>query len=306
MSLETVASSDISIIIPAYNQSRWIESTLASVQAQTHQSWECMVVNDGSTDDTEQKVRALAASDKRIILLNQPNAGVSAARNRGLKEVRGRYVLFLDGDDLLLPHKLEYQLEELEKADAEVHISAVRVDWVRDTSSALHGSVWAPPHELANPFMQLLKSWEVGLVLPIHAFLTRADLLTRTTRAQWNPQLYSHEDWDFWLQVMAENPKVVTSPEVTAIYRVHGTSATSLRYRCWKGYLQSLAIQRERYTKVPGALEALDIHYAQMHRAYRSCFPVRRWLIDHLVGREWFQRGCPWPIQKHLREFCGA
>lgn len=305
MSSETAARPDVSIIIPAYNTSRWIESTLASVQAQTHRAWECIVVNDGSTDDTEQKVRAFAVSDDRFVLVNQHNAGVSAARNRGLKEVRGRFVLFLDGDDLLLPHKLESQLEELSSTNAEVHLSAIRVDWIRDNSSNHHGSVWAPPHELANPFMQLLKNWEVGLVLPIHAFLTRTDLLTRTG-SQWNPQLYSHEDWDFWLQVMAANPKVVTSPEVTGTYRVHGTSATSNRYRCWKGYLQSLAIQKQRFSQVPGALSALDAHYAQMHRAYRSSFPVRRWLIDKLVGREWFKRGCPWPIQKHLRDYFGT
>ena len=62
--------------------------------------WECIVVNDGSTDNTDQLVRECAAADERIILLRQQNSGVSAARNRGLEHVRGRFILFLDGDDL--------------------------------------------------------------------------------------------------------------------------------------------------------------------------------------------------------------
>lgn len=294
----------VSIIIPAYNQSRWIESTLESVQAQSMRDWECIVVNDGSTDNTDQLVRECAAADDRIVLLRQENTGVSAARNRGLEHVRGRFILFLDGDDLLLPNKLAFQVDELEKAQADIHVSAIKLDWIRDISHGNHGEIWSPPSELVDPFIRLLHGWEVDFVLPIHAFLTRTDAIEKR-HSRWNTNLFSHEDWDFWLQVMAGNPRVMTSSEVTATYRVHGASATSNRYKCWKGYLQSLAIQRQRYGTISDVAPVLDSHYIRMYRLYKKSFPVRRFLNTKLVGKEWFKQSCPWPIQKYLRDYCG-
>ena len=295
---------DVTIIIPAYNQAYWIVETLKSVLAQTHSSWECIVVNDGSTDGTADLVQAVVAQDSRLRLLTQPNGGVSSARNRGLDAAVGKFVLFLDGDDLLLPHKLAFQLEAIRVTGAEVHLSSVRVDWLRDSTNAAHGQSWCPPVRVEDPLIEFLTTWEVEYILPLHGFMTRRDLIRRTG-ARWNSDLFFHEDWDFWLQIMAASPKVASSSEVTAVYRVHAFSATANRYRAWKGYLQSLAVQRARYVSIPGAACALSKHFEQMHRAYRSSFPVRRWLIGHLVGKVWFRRNCPWFIQRHVREVCG-
>lgn len=302
---DAAASPDVSIIIPAYNQARWIADTLKSVQAQTCPSWECIVVNDGSTDETVALVKAAAAVDGRIHLLTQTNGGVSSARNRGLDAAKGTFLLFLDGDDLLLPHKLEYQLDASLRSNADVHVSAIQLDWARDRKNPLHGKCWLPPAAVQDSLLEFIEKWEVVFVLPLHAFLVRREFLVRAG-ARWNTGLYSHEDWDFWLQIMAARPKLETSSEPTAIYRIHADSVTSNRYRCWKGYLHSLAVQRIRYAASPGAQQALDRHYLQMHRLYRKSFPLRRWLHDNLVAKGWFQRHCPWPVQRHLRDFFGA
>lgn len=90
----------ISIVMPAYNVEAYIAESIASVQAQTGVDWELIVVNDGSTDRTELVVRALAAEDPRIRLVNQCNAGAASARNHGLDLARGGFLAFLDGDDL--------------------------------------------------------------------------------------------------------------------------------------------------------------------------------------------------------------
>ena len=89
----------ITVVVPAYNVAEFILPCLASVVAQTHANWHCVVVDDGSGDDTAARVGSV--DDNRITLLRQANAGVSAARNCGLAHARGDHVMFLDGDDVL-------------------------------------------------------------------------------------------------------------------------------------------------------------------------------------------------------------
>jgi glycosyltransferase involved in cell wall biosynthesis len=94
----------IAVVTPAYNVARYAAAAVTSVIAQTHRDWTMVVVDDGSTDDTAAEVARVA--DQRVRLIRQPNAGVSAARNRGLAEVDGAAVLFLDADDWLAPEAM--------------------------------------------------------------------------------------------------------------------------------------------------------------------------------------------------------
>lgn len=94
----------ISVVIPLYNKERSIATTLQSVFKQTYTDWECIVINDGSTDNSlwvvKNFVEGLKMEDRRLKIVSQENAGVSAARNRGIMEAKGEYVAFLDGDDI--------------------------------------------------------------------------------------------------------------------------------------------------------------------------------------------------------------
>ncbi len=101
----------VSIITPAYKAARFIRETVASVQAQSYQDWEMLITEDCGPDDTRDIVRTLAAGDPRVRLI-QPNAngGPAAARNHSLDAASGRWIAFLDSDDLWLPRKLEHQL----------------------------------------------------------------------------------------------------------------------------------------------------------------------------------------------------
>lgn len=98
----------ISVVIPLYNKEKQIANTLRSVFAQTYTDYEIIVVNDGSTDNSVAAVESL--NDPRIRLIHQKNAGVSAARNRGIEEARGEYIALLDGDDEWKPIFLESML----------------------------------------------------------------------------------------------------------------------------------------------------------------------------------------------------
>src|SRR5260221_9109636 len=101
--MELANANFVSVIIPVYNGSRFIIDALNSVKGQTHRQLECIVVDDGSTDNTADIVKEWIISDNRFIYLFQNNKGLSGARNKGLDHAKGNYIQFLDADDILLP-----------------------------------------------------------------------------------------------------------------------------------------------------------------------------------------------------------
>jgi glycosyltransferase involved in cell wall biosynthesis len=117
----------ISIVIPAYNCERFIMQTVGSIQAQTLRDWECVIVDDGSTDTTLALIRELAAADGRFRTAAQPNRGPAAARNHGLELIdsRSQYISFMDSDDVWLPEALEALKTELEKYPEVVGVHGV-------------------------------------------------------------------------------------------------------------------------------------------------------------------------------------
>jgi GT2 family glycosyltransferase len=101
---------DVSMIVPCYNAAATLADTLTSVQAQTHESWEAICIDDGSTDQTPELLARMARSDLRICHFRVPNGGAPAARNRGLAVARAQHVIFLDSDDILRPQAVEVLL----------------------------------------------------------------------------------------------------------------------------------------------------------------------------------------------------
>ena len=110
----------VSIVMPAYNAMRHITECLDSVLAQNYDDFEVVVVDDGSTDETAAVCAAVARRDARVRIIAQPNAGVSAARNRGVQEARGKYVCFVDSDDVAHPDMVARLLAALSTAGAEI------------------------------------------------------------------------------------------------------------------------------------------------------------------------------------------
>lgn len=106
----------VSIITPTYNCARYIEETIRSVQAQTYQNWEMIISDDCSTDNTREVITPYLANDSRIkYICNEKNSGAAITRNNALQVAKGRWIAFLDSDDLWLPEKLEKQIAFMEK-----------------------------------------------------------------------------------------------------------------------------------------------------------------------------------------------
>lgn len=106
----------VSIIMPSYNCGKYVETTIHSVQAQTYNNWELLFYDDCSNDDSIQKVSELQRGDKRIkIFCNEQNSGAAVTRNNALREVKGKWIAFLDSDDIWEPEKLEKQIRFMEE-----------------------------------------------------------------------------------------------------------------------------------------------------------------------------------------------
>ena len=115
-SLGLMMSDLVTVITPMYNSGKYIEETLESVISQTHENWEMFIVDDGSSDNCVEVVNGFKNFDHRIKLItSEKNQGAAISRNIGIREANGRYIAFLDSDDLWVPTKLEEQINFMSK-----------------------------------------------------------------------------------------------------------------------------------------------------------------------------------------------
>jgi peptidoglycan/xylan/chitin deacetylase (PgdA/CDA1 family)/glycosyltransferase involved in cell wall biosynthesis len=212
----------ISVVIPAHNAAATLEATLNSVLHQTHTVWETVIVDDGSADGTYGMAKGWEHRDHRFRALQQEKSGVSAARNRGLREARHPFVLFLDSDDRIASTHLERMLEVLL---ADTNLDAVHCGWQRMFPSGCLG----PPH-LGPSQEDLFEIFAFQCIFAIHACVVRRDLALAV--GGFDPSLATCEDWDFFQRIARTGARFGCVPEVLAFYytRENSASQDSLRY----------------------------------------------------------------------------
>lgn len=125
----------ISIIIPLYNKQAVIARTIESILSQSYINWELIIVDDGSTDGSDEVVR-LYLGDQRIRYIHKPNGGVSSARNRGIKEAKGEWICYIDADDYFLPEGLKTMVELAEKYNVKVAAGRFLIEIKKNLNSA--------------------------------------------------------------------------------------------------------------------------------------------------------------------------
>lgn len=209
----------ISIIIPAWNIAPWIGQTLRSILSQTVDDFECIVIDDGSTDGTAQVVASVA--DPRIRCIRQPNAGVSAARNRGIAEAQGAFITFLDGDDYWLPCFLETLLPPL-LTRPEVDLVYCGMTMFMDDDGTVKPQPWGNVHATGNVWWDMLSD----SVMLMGAWLARAEVVKGCR--PFDPTLRVGEDRDFLLSMLED---IYHQRHHEAV----GIDARLLRYRQRRG-----------------------------------------------------------------------
>lgn len=230
----------VSVIIPAYNAVEYLSETLASVQSQTYPYWECIVVNDGSTDDTVSLLLEWMQKDSRIRFINKINGGLSSARNKGLQEAKGQWIQFLDADDTIEPLKFERQLSELQKNISANSICYTNYQLGRfdDINSVVpaHTSV---QFRTKQYLQELVARWEKSLSIPCHCFLFSSSLFFENS-ISFDESLPNHEDIECWTRLFSLGVEVVFVDQVLCRYRVSPKSMSSNQQRMKDGYLQVL------------------------------------------------------------------
>lgn len=210
----------VSIIIPVYNQEKYLAETLRSVIHQTYSNWECILVNDGSTDNSATIINKLLTQDNRFHFINSENKGVSNARNLALKQIKGDYILFLDGDDLIHPDKLQQAISNFEtKTDLSIVFNTTNYfqDTIENTLYPMEIDA-----DLLN-FSDMLLYWNEKIIIPIHSAIIKKSLFEGI---EFNTDLTAQEDWLVWLRLFQKNPKVLVLDSVLSYYRKHNTSRT--------------------------------------------------------------------------------
>ena len=222
-----------SVVVPAYNTSETIEAAVSSVLRQTVTDFELFVVDDGSTDDTADRVERLG--DDRITVISRARSGAGAARNAGIAAARGRYVAFLDSDDLWLPTYLAEMGRALDSApdagfaftDAWVIDAPARR--VRRTPVVRSALVHAPPDDASEFFRTLI---DVNFVYT--SACVRREVLEAV--GGFDERLPAGIDYELWLRVAAHGFRGVRAPGRLAIYRTgRPGSISSSRHRVASG-----------------------------------------------------------------------
>lgn len=277
----------VSIIMPAYNVAPWIDKTLHSVLRQTFVNWECLIIDDGSTDDTAECARAFA--DPRIRIFSQLNKGVSAARNYGLELARGHYIVFLDADDIWASNALELMCSTL---DAHPECALAWADFVRFED--------VTGRELPLPATRLWHTGDTWVDMLVDNFMQFGALCIRANAVstlRFDVGLHIGEDRDWLLRLLYTN-KAVHIPHVVHFYRQRKDSAV----RDIRRFLDDEEVMIRKHLSDPRvlphvrrrALSALAFHRAvlfaklgQRTRAMRSYLSALLW--DPLYLENYFR-----------------
>lgn len=205
----------VSIVIPVYNALEYLPYAIASVEAQSFQDFEVLIVDDGSTDNIEEWFLE-NIFDCRYRLISQENQGISGARNRGVKEAVGEYVAFLDADDFWAPEKLEQQTNCL---DHEPGVALVHT-WLSmvDVSGQPTGRVLESYAE-GDAYKSLLVKNSVACA----SVMLRRQCFEKV--GYFDLDLLSMEDWDMWIR-MARHYRFAVIPDALTFYRQVPTSLT--------------------------------------------------------------------------------
>lgn len=265
----------VSVVIPCYNQARFLAAAVESVLNQTYRHVEIVVVDDGSSDDTAAVAQSFGGPVKYVY---RDNGGLSAARNTGMEHVTGKYVNFLDADDTLLPDKIAPQVELLE-ADPKLALVYCWYHWT-DEAGVRYDVMRKTPHR-GHVYHELRK----GNWMPVHTVLVRRSCLEEA--GPFDTTLRSCEDWDVWLRIALRHPMDLVDEPLVEYRNVPG----SMSKNYWRMVCHTLRVLEIHRQDHPGCAECRAVD-AWVRQDYGQALKLHAWKLqsegEHRLAATWY------------------
>jgi glycosyltransferase involved in cell wall biosynthesis len=227
----------VSIITPSYKSKKFISQTIESVIVQTYKNWEMLIVDDVSPDDSNKLIEKYVKKDSRIKLIKlEENSGPAVARNKAIEESKGRYIAFLDSDDLWKFDKLKKQLEFMKKNTYE--LTYTNYETMNEEGENLNNIVNSP--NKLN-YKQLLKANKIGCLSAIYD--------TQRIGKIYMPLIKKRQDFGLWLRILKKVDFAYNINEVLGTYRIMSNSVSSNKIDLLK-YNYSLFRDHEKFSMI--------------------------------------------------------
>ena len=231
----------VSIIITCFNQAHCIANTLESIVSQTYTNWECIIVDDGSFDDSAEVIKEFIKDDTRFTYLFQDNQGVARARNKGFALATGSFINFMDGDDTFLPDKLKEQIQVF-KDNPEIAVCICDHQFYLEKEGVY--KYYEFEKLTIKPLEQILFKWHNGVAFPPHAALYKRSIWNKDELPFPEDYKYRCEDWVFNVLVALKDLNYYMLDKVLCSYHMADTNYTNNTKS-----LATAAIKAARYLK---------------------------------------------------------
>lgn len=263
----------VSIVVPCFNQAHWLPEALASVLAQSYTDWECIVVDDGSTDETSPVAAGWQRRDPRFRQVQQANKGLAAARNAGIAAAKGSFILPLDADDKISLHYLTSALLAFD-SDPALQVVYGQAEYFGEKQGRWNLPVYGWP----------------GILLENAIYCSALYRKTDWERVGgYNEAIRDGlEDWDFWISILDANSRVLQLPEVVFYYRQRQGSMFANLFTGQEEKLQA-AFARVYCRHYPKYATAFGDPYQNIHELARLRADKKSWQASfrYNIGRSW-------------------
>jgi glycosyltransferase involved in cell wall biosynthesis len=210
----------LSVLLPAYNAEKHLPAAIASVLAQTHSDFELLILNDGSTDSSLEIAEGFRVRDSRIQVISHGNMGMGAALNQALGFAKADWIVRLDADDVMLPHRLERQIAFVERYPR-IAVAGSLVYYIGEDGRLLG----AATSSLATP-ADFERHQRDGKPVALHhpSVMMRKDVVLAV--GGYRPEFWPADDFDLWARIAEQDHLILVQQEYLVQYRIHGASVS--------------------------------------------------------------------------------